>query len=237
MGSGKRASGQPVWAAGEGASQAGAASRMACRRGKSVLPEAMTGISGQDAQLRGQLDLRHARLPGVGAQGVEGGGGVGDRQHDLLSLARTGQRRRPERLARPDVGGERLHRGQRHHLAPDLGEALGPADDRYAAVRVRCARCRRCRTSPPPAPRSARRPRRAGSRPSRSGRGPAAAWPSTPATGSSRCSIAGEQAADRARPRVVEVVQRQHRAGLGRAVAFEDRHPEAFGPDWPGSSP
>ncbi len=50
-------------------------------------------------------------------------------QHDTLALARVRQRHRHRNRLRPERGGDGFDRRERHHLARDLGKALGAAFD------------------------------------------------------------------------------------------------------------
>jgi dCTP deaminase len=56
-----------------------------------------------------------------------GGIGRGGEQHQLFALLRIGPRDDGMFRPRPDGSGIAFHGGQRHHLAADLGKALGPA--------------------------------------------------------------------------------------------------------------
>src|SRR3546814_4375199 len=58
------------------------------------------------------------------------------RSHELLALARVGQRDHRMHLLRPQRAHQVLHRAQRDHLASDLGEALGAAEDADVAVGI-----------------------------------------------------------------------------------------------------
>ena len=170
---------------------ASAASSSACSRGKSVLPEAMTGISARMRSSDGSWISATPASRAWARRASSPAAGLAIASTTFCPLRGQGSAAAPSGSPGQTSAASASTAASETISPPDLGEALGPADDRHMARPRRSARCRRCRTSRPPAARSARRPRRAGSRPSRSGPRTNSRSPSTPGTGSSRCSIPG----------------------------------------------
>ena len=97
----------------------------------------VVGLAGAEQRHLRHLDdvVRHhqlggARFPAISAQRFRVGLCRGGDQHDSFAPPLVGNGNGRMVLFRPQRLHQHLDRAERHHLAGDLGEALGPAADR-----------------------------------------------------------------------------------------------------------
>ena len=178
----------------------------------------------------GDHELGRALAAAPVAQGRQGRVLLLGHQDELLALARVRQADHGVQAVGPEAAGQGLDGGEGDHLAGDLGEALGPAEDPDVALGVDVDDVAGV---VPALRRRLELPRLLGPEVAEHdvGAGDREPLPFRDAGDRLQPSFhAGQQAADRAGAVVHRRVDRQDRGAFGRAVALEDALAELLDP-------